>query len=197
MRIIGLTGSIAMGKSTAAHMLRRLHVPVHDADATVHKLYGAGGAAVPLIAKMYPDTVEAGAVMRAKLGAVILRNPGALHEVERIVHPLVTADRHQFMRQAHRQGFRLAVFDIPLLFETGADRVCDLVAVVTAPLWLQRRRALARPGMTPQKLADILARQMPDSQKRRRADFVIPTGLGHAVTWRALKRMINQIKGQI
>ena len=124
---------------------------------------------------------------------MILHDPGALCAIERIVHPLVTADRNCFVREARRRGVRLVVFDIPLLFETGADRMCDLVAVVTAPLWLQRRRALVRPGMTPQKLADILARQLPDAQKRRRADFVIPTGLGHAVTWRALRRMVDRI----
>ena len=196
MQTIGLTGSVAMGKSTAAHMLRRLHVPVHDADAAVHKLYGAGGAAVPLIAERYPHTVAAGAVVRARLGAVILQDPGALREIERIVHPLVTADRIRFVNRARRWGVRLVVFDIPLLFETGADRACDLVAVVTAPLWLQHRRALARPGMTPRTLADILARQLSDPQKRRRADFVIPTGLGRAVTWRALARMVNQIRGR-
>ena len=193
MRTLGLTGSVAMGKTTAAGMLRRLRVPVHDADATVHKLYGPGGAAVQPIAALYPDTVVAGAVVRAKLGAVVLHDPGALRAIERIVHPLVTADRHCFVRESRRRGVRLVAFDIPLLFETEADRMCDLVAVVTAPPWLQRRRALARPGMTPQKLADILARQLPDAQKRRRADFVIPTGLGHAVTWRALRRMVDQI----
>lgn len=197
MHIIGLTGSIAMGKSTAVAMLRRLQVPVHDADATVHKLYGRGGGAVAPIAALYPDTVVAGAVMRAKLTAVILRDPAALPNIERIVHPLVTADRCRFVRQMRGRGVRLIVFDIPLLFETRADRLCDCVAVVTAPPWLQQRRARARPDMTAQKLADILARQLPDAQKRRRADFVIPTGLGRAVTWRALRRMIDQVRKTI
>ena len=109
-----------------------------------HKLYGRGGAAVPLIAEIYPDTVVAGAVVRAKLGAVILGDPEALCKIERIIHPLVTADRQRFVRQARRRGVRLVVFDIPLLFETGADRVCDQIAVVTAPPWLQRHRALVR-----------------------------------------------------
>lgn len=192
MVILGLTGSIGMGKSTAATLLRRQGVVVHDADAAVHRLLGRGGAAVPAIAACFPDVIVDGAVNRAALGAKVFGDDAALGKLERIIHPLVRAATDRFLKNAARQGRRLVVLDIPLLFESKNQRRCDRVMVVSAPAIVQRQRVLRRPGMTPEKFGAIVARQMPDSEKRRRADFVIPSGLGKAVTNRDLKHAIRQ-----
>lgn len=176
MIVLGLTGSIAMGKSTAARMLADLGIPVHDADATVHALLGPGGAAVPAVGQAFPGVVENGAVSRPRLGARVFDNPPALRRLERILHPLVRAEERRFLRYHRRRRAPLVVLNVPLLLENPkARRRCDHIAVVSAPTFLQRRRALARPGMTRQRLNHILRHQMPDPAKRHLADTVIPT----------------------
>ncbi len=197
MWVLGLTGSIGMGKSTASTMLRRLGVPMHDADASVHRLTGKGGAAVPLIDAAFPGVVKDGAVDRQALGQAVFGDPAALKRLERILHPLVGGLRDRFLARARRERRRIVGLDVPLLLETGGERYCDVVVVISAPPFLQRARVLARPGMTEEKLAGILARQMPDHRKRRRADVVVPSGLGRAVTYRALARLVRDVsKGQ-
>ena len=178
MIVLGLTGSIGMGKSTTAKMFVEEGAPVYDADAAVHALYAKGGAAVPLVEAAFPGVTRDGAVDRQALGARVLDNPEALRALERIVHPLVGADRAKFVEDARKAGADIVVFDIPLLYETGGEARVDKVAVVSAPAGIQRERVLARPGMTAEKLQAILARQTPDAEKRRRADFIIETGEG-------------------
>lgn len=192
MRILGLTGSIGMGKSTAAAMFRRDGIAVHDADAAVHDLLRRGGAAVPAVAQAFPEAVRDGAVDRKALGALVFGRPEALRRLEAILHPLVRHRMRRFLQQAGRRGDKLVVLDIPLLFETGGERFCDAVAVVSAPRLLQRQRVLARPGMTREKFAAILAAQMPDHEKRRRADWVVPTGLGRRPTRLVLRALRRQ-----
>lgn len=174
MKILGLTGSIGMGKSTVAGMMRDLGVPVFDADAAVHELQGAHGALVPLIEAEFPGTTGAGGVDRAKLGAAVFGDRDALARLEGIVHPAVAAMRGDFLRDNAQAP--LVVFDIPLLYEKTGDRGLDAVAVVSAPAEVQRERVLARPGMTVEKFEQILGLQVPDAEKRARADFVIDTG---------------------
>lgn len=196
MIILGLTGSIGMGKSTAAAMLRRLGCPVHDADASVHRLYAPGGKAVAAIQALFPDTIRHGGVDRTALAAAVLGRPNALKQLEAIVHPLTRADADAFLQRCARRSAAVVVMDIPLLYETGGAARVDAVIAVTAPAWLQRQRVLARPGMNAGKLASILARQMPDSEKRRRADFVVPTGLGRRLTLMHLRRIVAAAKQQ-
>jgi dephospho-CoA kinase len=193
MRIIGLTGSIGMGKSTAAAMLRRQGVWVHDADAVVHQLLGKGGAAVPAITEAFPGVVKDGAVDRIALGKRVFGDPSALRRLEAIVHPLVRGHTDRFLAAAARARRPLVVLDIPLLFETGGRR-CDGTVVVSAPAYLQAQRVLRRPGMTGEKLAAILARQMPDREKRRRADVVVTSGLGKSSTYRQLARGLRRLR---
>ena len=190
MRVLGLTGSIAMGKSATARMLRRLGVPVHDADACVHGLFSKGGRAVGPIARAFPGVVENGAVDRNKLGVRVFENTPELKKLEAIVHPLVKNERDRFLMRNRRRRTRLVVLDVPLLFETKGQGICNAVMVVSAPSFL-RRRALARPQMTEKKLASILARQMPDRDKRKLADVVVSTGLGLADTHRRVVRYIR------
>ncbi|MGE5475287.1 MAG: dephospho-CoA kinase [Bacteroidales bacterium] len=194
MKILGLTGSIGMGKSTAAAMLRRLGVPVHDADATVHRLLARGGAAVPAIAAAFPGVVENGAVNRQELGRRVFGQPAELRRLEAILHPLVRRAETEFLKCQRRRGTRLVVLDIPLLFETNGQRRCDAVAVVTAPAFLQEQRVLRRPGMSTAKLAAIRAQQIADVEKRRRADFVLPTGSGKLPVLRRLKRIVTVLR---
>lgn len=194
MKILGLTGSIGMGKSTAAAMLRRLGVPVHDADATVHRLLAKGGAAVPAIEVAFPGVVEMGAVNRQELGRRVFGQPAELLRLEAILHPLVRQAETCFLKRQRRCGARLVVLDVPLLFETGGHRRCDAVAVVTAPAFLQEQRVLRRAGMNAAKLAAIRAQQMPDGEKRRRADFVLPTGTGKLPVLRRLKRIVTMLR---
>ena len=174
MITLGLTGSIGMGKSTVAGMFEELGVPVFDADAAVHRLQGEGGRLVAAIEAMFPDTTGPKGVDRTLLGEAVLADPRALKQLEALVHPAVAEERAAFLA-AHGQA-PLVVFDVPLLFETGGESRVDKVAVVSAPVDIQRARVLARPGMTEARLDAILARQMPDAEKRARADFVIPTG---------------------
>lgn len=176
MFILGLTGSIGMGKSTTAKMFADAGVPVHDADAVVHRLYE--GEATPAIEAAFPGTTVGGKVDRDKLGKRVLGDAGAIQRLETIVHPLVAQARDRFLAQAERSGAPVALLDIPLLYETGGDQRCDAVVVVSAPGELQRRRAFGRAGMTEGKLAAIMTKQMSDQEKRRRADFVVDTSLG-------------------
>jgi dephospho-CoA kinase len=196
MKILGLTGSIGMGKSTAAAMLRRLGIPVHDADAAVHRLMGPGGRAVPAIKAVFPGVVIDGAVSRPLLGQLVFGDKVALKRLEAILHPLVRAEEAGFLRRQARARFPLVVLDIPLLFETGGDKRCDRVAVVTCPAFLQAERVLARPGMTPERLAAIRAQQMPDGLKRRRGDFLIRSGSGKGPALRALRRAVTLVLAQ-
>ena len=176
MIILVLTGSIGMGKSTTAKMFADAGVPVHDADAVVHRLYE--GEATPAIEAAFPGTTVGGKVDRDKLGKRVLGDAGAIQRLETIVHPLVAQARDRFLAQAERSGAPVALLDIPLLYETGGDQRCDAVVVVSAPGELQRRRAFGRAGMTEAKLAAIMTKQMSDQEKRRRADFVVDTSLG-------------------
>jgi dephospho-CoA kinase len=196
MVIVGLTGSIGMGKTTAARMLRRMGVPVHDADAQVHRLYAGDRDAIAAIASAFPGSVRDGRVDRAALGRQVIGRPEALRRLEAIVHPRVTAARRRFLAGAGRRRVPLVVLDVPLLFETGGDRAVDATVVVSAPARVQRARVLSRPGMTAEKLDGILARQMPDREKRRRADVVVPTGLGRAVTLRRLRAAVRSLKSR-
>jgi dephospho-CoA kinase len=172
--ILGLTGSIGMGKSTVAAMFTETGVPVFDADACVHRLQGPGGALVPAIEAEFPGTTGPDGVDRAALGAQVFGNDAAMARLEAIVHPAVAAEREAFLIE--HAGAKLVVFDIPLLFETHREKGLDAIAVVSADLETQRRRVLARPNMTPERFAEILARQLPDAEKRARADFTIDTG---------------------
>ena len=194
MIVLGLTGSIGMGKSTAARMLKRMGAPVCDSDAVVHGLLGCHGAAVPAIDAAFPGVVVDGAVDRRALGAAVFGNPAALKRLEAILHPAVQAAQRRFLKQAARRGVRVVVLDIPLLFETGGERRVDRTVVVTAPFLVQKSRVLARPGMTSEKFAAILARQMPDAEKRRRADYVVNTGDGRRATRRALRNIVADVK---
>ena len=188
---LGLTGSIGMGKSTTAQMFRDAAVPVWDADATVHRLYAKGGAAVSPLGDVFPDAVIDGTVSRDKLKHIIAVDPAALAKIEHIVHPLVAADRRAFVAN---HDAPLLVFDIPLLYETGADSWLSSVLVVTVPPAVQRDRVLARPGMTLQHLDQILQRQMPDAEKRARADHVIET-LTLDGTCAAVQELIGKLTG--
>jgi dephospho-CoA kinase len=195
MIVLGLTGSIGMGKSVAAAMLRRLGVPVHDADAAVHRALGPGGAAIPAIRESFPEAIaEEGPrarVDRKKLGVVVFGRPERLRQLEKIVHPLVRQSEQVFLRRCRARRLAVAAIDVPLLFETGGERRCNATVLVSAPADVQARRVLSRPGMTRERLAAVRAQQMPDGEKRRRADFVVPTGAGMRLTWIRLKRMLR------
>lgn len=192
--VLGLTGSIGMGKSATAAMFRALGVPVHDADAVVHALYR--GAAAPLIAKAFPGTVADGVVDRSALGKEVLGQPERLKELEAIVHPLVRAERDAFLAAAVAARAPVAVIDIPLLFETGGERDCDAVLVVTASREVQRARVLARAGMTAEKFAAIAAKQMPDAEKRQKAHFLVDTGRGFAAAERQVGDILRALAGR-
>jgi dephospho-CoA kinase len=180
--LIGLTGSIGMGKTETAKMFARLGIPVFESDAAVHRLYEPGGAAVAAIEKAFPGTVVDGRVDRAVLARALAGDAAAFRTLEGIVHPLVAAEQLRFMADAQAQGAPFVVQDVPLLFETGGHKRMDAVVVVSAPRELQRKRVLERPGMTAEKLDHILSRQMPDAEKRAQAHFVVETdkGLDHA-----------------
>jgi dephospho-CoA kinase len=196
MIVIGLTGSIGMGKSTAAQMMRRLRLPVFDADAEVHRLMAKGGKAVLAIQAEFPEVVIDGAVDRKALGRVVFGRPDRLKALEAILHPLVRHAEQRFIATCVRRRARFAVLDIPLLFEAGRDVDCDVTIVVTAPAFLQRQRVLRRPGMTEERLRQILAHQMPDREKRQRADFVIETGLGKGPALSALKSVLRALRNR-
>jgi len=197
MLIIGLTGSIGMGKSTAASRIRTLGVPVIDADSIVHKLYKAGGAAVAPIAAAFPGTMsEDGGIDRQKLAAALLVDASAYAKLEAIVHPLVVATEREFLHVKAGKGMDKVVLEIPLLFETGGDARVDVTIVVSAPADVQRSRVLERAGMTPEKLDQILSRQMPDEDKRSRADFVVDTSRSIPETEAQIDRIMAQLSGR-
>lgn len=191
--VLGLTGSIGMGKSTVAAMFGDLGAPVFDADAEVRRMQGPGGALLPAIEAAFPGTTGPAGVDREALGAAVFDDPAALARLEGIVHPAVQAAREAFLIE-HRSA-PLVVFDIPLLFETGADAEVDATLVVSAPPEMQRARVLARPGMTPERFASILALQMPDAEKRARADHVIDTGCPPDQTRAAVAALVDRLTG--
>jgi len=193
MFVLGLTGSIGMGKSTTSAFFREAGIPVHDADLAVHRLYA--GAAVAPIEAAFPGVTVDGRVDRARLGAVVLKDADALKRLESIIHPLVGGAEKTFRDAARARGHTMVVLDIPLLLETGGERRVDAVAVVSAPAATQRDRVMARPGMTADKLEAILARQMPDAEKRRRAHFVIESGFGLDFARRQVGDLIRALAG--
>lgn len=193
MIVLGLTGSIGMGKSTTAAMFRDAGVPVYDSDAMVHELYS--GELAGQIEAAFPGTTVNGKVDRARLSQKVLGNSEALQRLEVIVHPAVRAKEAQFRTRASAAGAPLVVLDIPLLFEAGRSADVDRIAVVSCPMDLQRQRVLARPGMTTEKFESILARQMPDAEKRARADFIIETGEGLEIARRAVDQIISELTG--
>ena len=191
MIVLGLTGSIGMGKSTAAEIMRRLNVPVCDADAIVHKLIGPGGKAVSVVEKRFPGSTKDSAVDRQALGERVFNDLGALKLLESILHPLVEDERDRFLKQSRRYRMRVVALDIPLLFEIEADKHCDATIVVSAPGFIQELRVLKRPGMTKEKFNNIKKQQMSDCEKCRRATFVVPTGIGRRATRQALARIVR------
>lgn len=193
MIVIGLTGSIGMGKSETARMFAEQGVPVSESDAIVHRLYEKDGAAVAPVAAAFPDVVADGRIDRQKLARHLAGNARDFARLEAIVHPLVRADQENFLIEARRQKARLAVLDIPLLFETGRDVDVDRIVVVSAPADVQRRRVLARPGMTEEKFASILARQLPDGEKRARADFIVDSAHGFDHARRQVRGIIDAL----
>ncbi len=192
MIIIGLTGSIGMGKSTVAGMFRSLGVPVFDADAEVRRVQGPGGRALAAIEAAFPGSTHAGGLHRERLGAHVFGNTAGLKRLEAILHPLVAEAQSAFLGAHRLKG--AVVLDVPLLFEKGGWQRCSLTVVVSAPYRVQRARVLARPGMTPEKFAAILKTQMPDRQKRALADVVIETGRGRRHTWMAVRRLVAALR---
>jgi dephospho-CoA kinase len=194
MIVLGLTGSIGMGKSTTAKMFVEAGVPVYDSDAAVHALYASGGPAVAPVEAAFPGVVVDGAIDRAKLSAAVLGNSEALAVLESIVHPLVGAHRIGFFEEAQGKGADIVVLDIPLLYETGGEKKVDRVVVVSASAEAQRERVLARPAMDPAKFEAILARQTPDAEKRARADFVIDTGQGLDAARQQVRDLLSRLR---
>ena len=194
MIVIGLTGSIGMGKTTAARALVRMELPLHDSDAAVHKLFERGGSAVGPVGEAFPSAVRDDAVDRAELANLVFHDPRALTRLEAIVHPLVRQESRKFLKRCALRRDPIAVLDVPLLFEVGRDGDCDLIILVTAPAFIQAQRVLRRPGMTEQRLADVRSRQMPDAEKRRRADFIVHTGLGRRESLRCLARVVKLVR---
>lgn len=195
MIVIGLTGSIGMGKSTTAKMFEEEGVPVYDADAEVHRLYAKGGAGVAPVEAAFPGVTRDGAVDREELGRRVLNNPEALRKLQSIVYPLMQS-RQGFLEKARAEGKDMAVLDIPLLFETGGEKNVDAVVVASAPAEIQRRRVLAREGMTEEKLNAVLARQMPDAEKRQRADFIVATGEGFEAARAQVRQIIAALRAR-
>ncbi|MFP6710655.1 MAG: dephospho-CoA kinase [Rhodospirillales bacterium] len=196
MYILGLTGSIGMGKTTAANAFRHYGVAVYDADAAVHSLLGPGGKAVGQVGDAFPGVVKNDQIDRKLLGPKVFEDKGALGQLEAILHPLVRAIQYEFLRQAAKRREKLVVLDVPLLFEVGTDKLCDTVAVVTAPAYLQRLRVLSRPGMTEKQFAQVLKSQMPDAIKRKRADFLIQTSMGRNISLLCIRNIIEITQNQ-
>ena len=194
MIILGLTGSIGMGKTTAADAFGRLGVPLFDADATVHHLLGKGGAAVAQVEAAFLDVKRDSAIDRAALGRQVFGDAAALQRLEDILHPKVRTSRARFLRAARGRSEPLVVLDIPLLFETGGEVECDYTCVVSAPAFVQADRVLRRSGMNRDKFAGVLSRQLPDAEKRRRADFVIPTGNGKRYSLKCIERIVRMLR---
>jgi dephospho-CoA kinase len=194
MLIIGLTGSIGMGKTETAKMFARQGIPVCDSDATVHLLYDKGGLAVEPVRELFPEAVVEGRVDRDLLSRAVLGKPEALKKLESVVHPLVGLAQRDFLQKAAASGAKMAVIDVPLLFETGGEKRVDVVVVVSAPAELQRKRVLARPGMTAEKFELIVKKQVSDAEKRRRADFVVESGHGLAHAEAQVVAIIEALK---
>jgi dephospho-CoA kinase len=194
MKIIGLTGGIGMGKSTAAAVFRRARIPVFDADAAVHRLQARGGRAVRVIEAAFPGTTRDGAVDRNALRRAVVGHPAALKQLEGILHPMVEQAEREFVQRARRAGRHAVVLDIPLLFEVGGDRRVHQVVVVSAPPSIQLHRIRLRRRMSAADIAAMIARQMPDAEKRRRADVVVRTGLSRHHTQRRLRRFIEELR---
>jgi dephospho-CoA kinase len=194
--ILGLTGSIGMGKTAASNAFKRLGIPVLSSDDLVHRLLAKGGRAVAAVASAFPKTYKEGAIDRSAMAQEVFGKPDRLAKLESILHPMVLEESARYVARQRRQRRRLVVLDIPLLYETGGDSRTHAVAVVTAPAFVQRARVLVRRGQSPDRLAAILARQMPDAEKRRRADFVIPTGLTHRDSLRRLQRIAVLLKSR-
>jgi dephospho-CoA kinase len=194
--LVGLTGSIGMGKSETAKMFAALGIPVYDSDAAVHRLYEAGGAAVPVIAQAFPGAVKDGKVDRAELSKKLAADPQGFKKLEALVHPLVGVEQRKFLDKAASDGAQMVVLDIPLLFETGGHARMDAVVVVSAPHHIQRERVLARPGMTPDKLDQILSRQTPDAEKRAKAHFVVETDKGLDRAFEDVKKIVAALQAR-
>jgi len=195
MLIVGLTGSIGMGKSETAKMFVAAGVPVFDADASVHALQAKGGKALPLIGAAFPDVVESGELNRAKLGTIAFANVAAKKKLEAIMHPMVAEERISFFDAAEKSNAPFVVLDIPLLFETGGDQACDKVVVVSARPDVQRERVLKRPGMSAEKFDQIVAKQTPDADKRAKADYIIQTDQGLDAARLAVADIVEELKG--
>ena len=191
MFVLGLTGSIGMGKTTTARLFEESGVPVYDSDAVVHQLYE--GEAVTMIERAFPGTTSKGKVDRQQLGERVIGNASALKRLESIVHPLVRSEEARFLAAARGRGDPVVLLDIPLLFETGGEKRCDAVVVVSAPAEIQRQRVLQRPGMTAGKLGALLAKQMPDEEKRRRADFIVDSGQGIEEARRQVRAIVARV----
>ncbi len=196
MIVVGLTGSIGMGKSVLARQLRALNIPVHASDEAVHKLLGYNGAAVRKVAGLFPKALQDNRIDHKILGAIVFNDAVARKKLEKILHPMVRAESEKFLRNQRKKGRKLAVLDIPLLFETHQARRFDHIIVVTAPQFVQKRRVLSRKNMTEQRLRAILGLQMSDREKRARADTVINTALGYRATLMAVKRLLTHLKGE-
>ncbi len=194
MVILGLTGSIGMGKTTAAKTFRLLGVPVHDADACIHQMMEPGGGAVGDVLAAFPGVELGGAIDRQALGAIVFKDDSKLKQLEGILHPLVRKKKDNFLSVAARRGEKLVVLDIPLLLETGGEKQCDGVVVVSAPPAIQKKRVMSRPGMTVERFLSILDHQMADREKRRRADFVVMTGLGRFHSLREITQIVRVTK---
>lgn len=192
-KVIGLTGSIGMGKSTVARQFRQHGAWVSDADAIVHRLMAPGGKAFEAIAQRFPEVIQDGTIDRKALGRIVFSNDQALRWLEQLLHPLVRQEHLAIIQQARYRRQHTVVLEIPLLFETGADTLCDIVCVVTCPAFLQRQRVLRRPGMTDERLQQVLAKQLPDWEKRQRADAIIQTGLGKRESLRTVRRIMRHL----
>ncbi len=194
--VVGLTGSIGMGKTETARMFARLGIPVHDADAAVHRLYEPGGGAAAAVAQAFPDSVRDGRVDRERLATRIQKDATVLRSLENIVHPLVADAQRAFLEHAAERGADIVVLDIPLLLETGGEAGMDAVVVVSAPGDVQRARVLARPGMSAERLGGILQRQMPDVEKRARAHFIVETGQGLDHAFEQVKTIVSTLRAR-
>jgi dephospho-CoA kinase len=192
--IIGLTGSIGMGKTTLAKQFEQCGVPVCDSDAIVHRLLGAGGAAVSRVAQAFPESLQGNHINREILAGLVFNNEPRLKMLESILHPMIKTAQDRFIRRAQTEARSMIVLDIPLLFETGGEKKCDVTVVATAPYFVQRARVLKRPRMSEEKFARILKLQMPDAEKRKKADFVVQTGQGKYVSLKAVRRIVRELQ---
>ena len=194
MRVIGLTGSIGMGKSTASYMIKGFGIPVHDSDQAVHKALAVDGPALGAIRTRFPEAYQSGRIDRQALGRLVFNDNTAIEDLEGILHPIVKYDRHRFFRRCRSQQISLVVIDVPLLFETDTHHECYQTIVISAPTSVQARRVLSRSGMTFEKFQSVKSRQMPDNEKRKLGDIIIPSHLGRRYTMNKLKRYFNRLR---